>query len=80
MVGHRLKEWRERSKLSQAELGVLLGCSQANVGKIERGEGRPGVDIAVRLARLSEGEIPVEDWESAAEPPSKPKPAARRSA
>jgi transcriptional regulator with XRE-family HTH domain len=81
MAGHLLKEWREHAGLSQSELGALLKCSQANIGKIERGEGRPGVDIALRLKRLSKGLIPVEAWESTAEAkPAKSRAATRRSA
>lgn len=38
---HRLKLLRKEKHLTQSELGKLLGCSTANIGRWERGEVAP---------------------------------------
>lgn len=54
---HALQLHREAAGLSKAELGRRAGCTGQMVGRIESGQDRPGVELAVRLA---EGlDIPV---------------------
>lgn len=49
----QLKELRKRRKLSQAQLAEAVGCNQATIAKIERGEANPTLrmieDIAAAL-------------------------------
>jgi transcriptional regulator with XRE-family HTH domain len=37
LIGSRIRETRERAGLEQKDLGQLLGLSQANISKFERG-------------------------------------------
>lgn len=46
----RLRFWRERLKLSQADVAAILGVSQPQVGRIERGENALELFHAQRLA------------------------------
>lgn len=52
--------------LSQAEAGELLGCSQGLVSKILRGDRKPGLALAFKIERAtegwSEGPIRAQDW------------------
>jgi putative transcriptional regulator len=45
----RIREIRERLKLSQADFGKAIGCTQGNVGFYERGEQSMPVERAERL-------------------------------
>lgn len=49
----RIKEIRERLRLTQSELAEGIGCSQGNVGFIERGEQRLKPEKAELLIDLA---------------------------
>lgn len=52
-LGDRVRELRERDKLTQGELAVRIGTSASTLSRIEKGEiGSPGSDIVVKLARV----------------------------
>ncbi|MEO1076149.1 MAG: helix-turn-helix transcriptional regulator [Bacteroidota bacterium] len=48
--GSRLATVRKRRNLTQAELGGAAGTSSDMVGKYERGDVRPSIEVATRLA------------------------------
>lgn len=50
MFGQRLIESRKQKKLSQNDLGKLAGVSGDIVGKYERGEMKPSIETAKKLA------------------------------
>jgi transcriptional regulator with XRE-family HTH domain len=50
-LGHRIRELRQRSGLSQEELADLAGLHRTYVGGIERGERNVGVLNLLQLAR-----------------------------
>ncbi len=43
---------RKREDLTQAQLGEMIGVSQYNISKMERGHRPIGKDIAKRLAKV----------------------------
>jgi SOS-response transcriptional repressor LexA len=49
-LGERVKELREEAGLLAAELGRMTGLDPGYIGRIERGEFKPGADILVKLA------------------------------
>ena len=52
-LGDRVRELRERDKLTQGELASSIGTSASTLSRIEKGEiESPGSDIVVKLARL----------------------------
>ena len=52
-LGDRVRELRERDKLTQGELASSIGTSASTLSRIEKGEiGSPGSDIVVKLARV----------------------------
>lgn len=50
--GKRLRECREAKGLSQQDLGKLLETSYTVIGKYERDEMKPSIDVAKKLAKL----------------------------
>jgi len=52
-LGDRVRELRERDKLTQGELAARIGTSASTLSRIEKGEiESPGSDIVVKLARV----------------------------
>lgn len=64
----RFKEWRESRALTQAQVADLLGVRQSRVSEWESGRTQPRVRMAVAIARVTGGEVPVELWADATEP------------
>lgn len=50
-VGNRLKEWRAKKELTQAELAELAGVSRKTINTVENGVFVPSVLLALVLAR-----------------------------
>ena len=54
-INNRIRELRERDKMTQAELAAKLGISPSTLGRIEKGEiEKVSSDILVKLARIFE--------------------------
>lgn len=49
--GQWIRRWRRTLRLTQTELGDLVGLSGAMIRKIEAGERRPAPDVAARFAQ-----------------------------
>lgn len=49
--GKRVRDLREAKKLTQQELGHILNTSYAVVGKYERDEMKPSIDVANKVAK-----------------------------
>jgi DNA-binding XRE family transcriptional regulator len=66
-VKHRLVEWRKGKGLSQREAARLAGVSQAAWQSYEdaRATSCPGVNAALCIEEVTEGEICVDDWREA---------------
>lgn len=52
--GERLTAVRKSKKLSQAEIGKLMGINGDAVGRYERGEVKPTIEMALRIAQALE--------------------------
>lgn len=50
VLGRRIKERRERLKLTQSDLGNLIGREWKTISRYENGEGMPPADILYELA------------------------------
>lgn len=66
-----LVAWRKSHGMTQAEAARLFGVSQAALSEYENcgktpGVGKlPGVETAIRIAKLTDGAVPVGSWEGA---------------
>lgn len=54
MVGNRIKELRKSKKLSQSELGNLIGQTGASIMRYEKGKRKPSKEIIEKIAEVLE--------------------------
>lgn len=59
----RLARWREKLSITQRVAAERCGLDAASYCKIERAIHGPGLQIAIRIARATDGDVPVEAWE-----------------
>ena len=67
-----LKAWRERNGLTQSALAERVCVRQPTLSEYEKGRRTPGVEIAFRIERVTEGAVPAVAWTEAAEPSPTP--------
>ena len=56
---NRLKEFRSRIDVNQAQMGQLVGVSRQTISQIERGDYSPSVTLALKIAKVFQ--VPVEE-------------------
>ena len=56
---NRLKEFRARIDVNQAQMGQLVGVSRQTISQIERGDYSPSVTLALKIAKVFQ--VPVEE-------------------
>lgn len=49
-LGNRIKEERQRARLTQEKLAELVGCNESYIGQIERGAKNPSLEIIVNIS------------------------------
>ena len=47
----KMREYRMRKKMSQAELAERVGCRRETIGKLENGKYNPSLKLALDVAR-----------------------------
>jgi transcriptional regulator with XRE-family HTH domain len=52
LFGERLTQIRKKKKLSQSEVGKLLGIDGDAYGRYERNEVKPSIDMAAKIADI----------------------------
>lgn len=57
-----LKKYRTESGMTQKQLAKLIGISQGSLSRIETGETRPEWVTAARIAKVTNGAVPVDAW------------------
>lgn len=50
ILGQRLQEIRKQQKLSQAALGKAIGTSGDVIGRYERGDIKPSIEVVLKIA------------------------------
>lgn len=58
-----LHVWRKRNGLNQTQAADLVGLKQYEWSRLETGDRVPLADEAARIARVTDGAVPVESWE-----------------
>lgn len=53
-IGERISSLRKQRKWSQSDLAEAIGASRDIIGKYERGDNSPSIEMAVKLARVFE--------------------------
>ena len=54
---NRLKEYRARLGINQADMGKLAGVSRQTISLIERGDYNPSVTLALKIAKVLEATV-----------------------
>lgn len=52
MIGTRIQQRRESLRLTQEELADLVGTTQRQISRYERGSNNPGPELIVKLAQV----------------------------
>lgn len=59
MIINRIKEYREKNKLTQEELASAIGVSRQTIIAMEKGNYEPSLGLALKLSRYFR--VPVEE-------------------
>lgn len=59
---NQLSDWLNRQGLSREQFSAQLGVSRVYVDKLCRGAKSPGLVLAVKISRLTEGRVPASYW------------------
>lgn len=57
----KLRQYRKAKGLTQEQFAKEAGVSQSYLSEIENG-GRPGFELAARIERITNGEVPMASW------------------
>ena len=66
-----LASFMGKANLTDAELARRVGRERSTITKLRRGQAKPSLDLAVKIAALSEGAVPPTAYPA----PKKPKAA-----
>jgi transcriptional regulator with XRE-family HTH domain len=58
-IGARIRELREQRALSQEELADKARVDLSHLGKLERGDGNPTIELLVRLCTALDAKLTV---------------------
>lgn len=61
-AGELLLAWRKRRKLTQEKAADLVGVRQATWSEYEHGKKIPRTRLALKIAKLTRGAVPVTAW------------------
>lgn len=51
-LGEKLRTLRKRERLTQTQLADMLGVDHTHVGKMERGERAPSLEILIKITQI----------------------------
>lgn len=57
-----LREYIERRNVDRREFAATLGISRGFLSLLESGKRSPGLDLAVRIERMTAGAVPASSW------------------
>jgi DNA-binding XRE family transcriptional regulator len=55
-------KWCDALGLTYQEIAGLLDCSPQRVANLRSGRHKPGLALAVRIAKVSKGDVPETSW------------------
>ena len=58
IIGHRIRDLRDKASLTQASLGERVGLSRASIVNIEKGRQHPPIHVLWDIAVVLEVEVP----------------------
>lgn len=61
-MANKLHSYLQRSGISQRKFAELVGVDDSVISRFARDLAKPGLDVAVRIERISFGEVPASSW------------------
>ncbi len=58
----QLSRWIDASGMTRDEVADKLGIVRTYLDVLCRGEGRPGLELAFEIERLTRGALPASEW------------------
>lgn len=59
----KLREWREKNKLTQEQLAEMLGVnSDESISQWENGKNMPRKDVLIEIMNLTKGKVTANDF------------------
>lgn len=52
MIGEEIKEKRIKNKITQRDLGEIIGCGRSNIALIETGRQYPSIPLLKKIASI----------------------------
>ncbi len=60
MIGHAIKQTRKERKLTQAELGMLIGVKKAQISRIENNTSNVTIDTLMRVFNALQAKVKLQ--------------------
>lgn len=57
-----LKTYRQTNGVRQTDLAKTLGVEQSTISKLESGEIRPSLDLAILIEDVTKKAVPIRSW------------------
>lgn len=67
-----LREWRKKAEKTQNQAAIEVGVSQTAWSEYESGAKSPRTETALKLVKITGGEVPIEAWGEKEDPASSP--------
>lgn len=58
----KLSRWIDGQRLTRDEIATRLGIGRTYLDKLCRAQGRPSLDLAFRIEKLTRGAVLATDW------------------
>ena len=59
----KLKDWREKKKLTQLAVSLAVGCHPNQISAWESGRGKPCRKYAIKITQATLGAVTTESWD-----------------
>jgi transcriptional regulator with XRE-family HTH domain len=63
LAAHLLPIWRQKRGLAQGSAAKLFGVTQPSLSEYESGKKIPRTKLALRIQRVTDGEVPIGAWD-----------------
>jgi DNA-binding XRE family transcriptional regulator len=61
-----LAKYLSDHRITDEDFAKSVGCHRTRINRIKRGKAKPSLDLAIKIERITEGEIPASSFSEAA--------------
>lgn len=62
LLMEKLANYLTQNQISNRDLADLLGVNHSTAWRLATGKIRPSIDMAAKIAQITQGAVPVESW------------------